>query len=132
MQCRIMMFIDVKTMPVWLGWFLTFNFVNVAWVFFRAPDFDSAVQVLTAMFAPNKFEISSQYLYNALVLADNPLFSIVVTGLNTAVLWLAPLMILITVFDWEVTYSNIAMLIVSLLVNFVVRKKLQKIWMFTI
>lgn len=31
--------------------------------------------------------------------------------------------VLITVFNWEVTYSNIAMLITSLAVNFVVRKK---------
>jgi len=31
--------------------------------------------------------------------------------------------ILITVYSWEVTYSNITMLIVSLLVNFVIRKK---------
>jgi putative flippase GtrA len=31
--------------------------------------------------------------------------------------------VLITVFKWEVTYSNIAMLIVALVVNFVLRKK---------
>ena len=24
----------------WMGWFITFNFVNIAWVFFRAKDFD--------------------------------------------------------------------------------------------
>jgi alginate O-acetyltransferase complex protein AlgI len=86
-----------RPMPIFLGWFLTFNFVNITWVFFRAPDFDSALDVLTAMFVPAQFDISSQYLYSALVLADNPLFSIVVTGLNNAVLWLAPVMILVTV-----------------------------------
>lgn len=32
--------------------------------------------------------------------------------------------ILITIYNWEVTYSNIAMLMTSLLVNFAVRKKL--------
>ncbi len=31
--------------------------------------------------------------------------------------------ILITVFKWEVTYSNIAMLMVALMVNFMIRKK---------
>jgi putative flippase GtrA len=31
--------------------------------------------------------------------------------------------VLITVFKWEVTYSNIAMLVVALIVNFVIRKK---------
>ena len=32
--------------------------------------------------------------------------------------------VLITMFKWEVTYSNITMLLVSLAVNFLVRKKL--------
>ena len=31
--------------------------------------------------------------------------------------------ILITIYNWEVTYSNITMLILSLMVNFVIRKK---------
>jgi alginate O-acetyltransferase complex protein AlgI len=33
----------------WLGWFITFNFVNVAWVFFRAKDFESVEKVLGGM-----------------------------------------------------------------------------------
>lgn len=36
-------------MPNWLGWFLTFNFVNVTWVFFRAQDLDDAFKVLRGM-----------------------------------------------------------------------------------
>ena len=38
-------------MPTWLAWFITFNFINIAWVFFRATSFDSALKVLTAMFS---------------------------------------------------------------------------------
>ena len=34
----------------WFAWFLTFNFVNIAWVFFRAKEWDDAIKVLTAMF----------------------------------------------------------------------------------
>jgi hypothetical protein len=34
----------------WMGWFITFNFVNVAWVFFRAKDFASVEKVLGGMF----------------------------------------------------------------------------------
>jgi len=34
----------------WFAWLLTFNFVNIAWVFFRAKEWDDAVRVLTAMF----------------------------------------------------------------------------------
>ncbi len=33
----------------WLGWFITFNFVNIAWVFFRAKDFEAAEKVLGGM-----------------------------------------------------------------------------------
>jgi D-alanyl-lipoteichoic acid acyltransferase DltB (MBOAT superfamily) len=32
-----------------LAWFLTFNFVNVAWVFFRANDWDDAIRVVGGM-----------------------------------------------------------------------------------
>jgi D-alanyl-lipoteichoic acid acyltransferase DltB (MBOAT superfamily) len=33
-----------------IAWFLCFNFINIAWVFFRAEDFESASRVLRAMF----------------------------------------------------------------------------------
>ncbi len=33
----------------WAGWLITFNFINVAWVFFRAKDFESVEKVLGAM-----------------------------------------------------------------------------------
>jgi alginate O-acetyltransferase complex protein AlgI len=36
-------------MPRWLAWFLTFNFINMAWVFFRARNFDDALKVLKGM-----------------------------------------------------------------------------------
>ncbi|MGE4398265.1 MAG: MBOAT family protein [Campylobacterales bacterium] len=37
-------------MNKYLAWFLTFNFVNIAWIFFRAKDMDSAFKVLGGMF----------------------------------------------------------------------------------
>lgn len=36
-------------LPAWLGWFITFNFVNATWVFFRAQDMDAAFKVLKGM-----------------------------------------------------------------------------------
>ncbi len=33
-----------------LAWFLTFSFVNIAWVFFRAKTWDDAIKVLSGMF----------------------------------------------------------------------------------
>ena len=41
------------TMPKWIAWFITFNFVNVAWVFFRAKDFEDALKVLKGMLSGN-------------------------------------------------------------------------------
>jgi len=38
------------TMPRLLAWFITFNFINIAWVFFRAKSFDDALKVLNGMF----------------------------------------------------------------------------------
>ena len=46
----------------WAGWFITFNFVNIAWVFFRAKEWDDALKVLSGMFGlsgimlPEKFK----------------------------------------------------------------------------
>ncbi len=37
----------------WLAWFITFNFVNIAWVFFRAKEWDDAIKVLSNMFSLN-------------------------------------------------------------------------------
>ena len=34
-----------------LAWFITFNFVNIAWVFFRAKEWDDAIKVLSGMFS---------------------------------------------------------------------------------
>jgi alginate O-acetyltransferase complex protein AlgI len=33
----------------WVAWLITFNFVNIAWVFFRAKEWDDAVKVLVGM-----------------------------------------------------------------------------------
>lgn len=40
-------------MPKILAWFLSFNFVNIAWVFFRANSFDSAFSILKTMLGFN-------------------------------------------------------------------------------
>ena len=37
-------------MPKLLAWFITFNFINIAWIFFRAKEWEDATKVLYAMF----------------------------------------------------------------------------------
>ena len=34
------------SVPAWVAWLVTFNFVCVAWVFFRAPDLATAFDIL--------------------------------------------------------------------------------------
>ena len=53
----------------WLAWLITFNFINIAWVFFRAKEWDGAVKVLGSMFSldivfPAKLENKLSFLSN--------------------------------------------------------------------
>jgi D-alanyl-lipoteichoic acid acyltransferase DltB (MBOAT superfamily) len=34
----------------WFAWFITFNFINISWIFFRAKEWDDAIKVLGSMF----------------------------------------------------------------------------------
>lgn len=43
------------TLPQWMNWLLTFNAVNIAWIFFRAASFNDALNILMAMFDVNRF-----------------------------------------------------------------------------
>ena len=48
----------------WLAWLITFNFVNVAWIFFRAESWDDAIKVLKGMLgmtAHEKYTVSIQF-----------------------------------------------------------------------
>lgn len=45
-------------LPKALAWFLTFNFINAAWVFFRAQSFDDALRILKGMAGLNGIMVS--------------------------------------------------------------------------
>jgi len=53
----------------WLAWLITFNFVNIAWIFFRAKEWDDAVKVLTGMFSLN-YVVFPSFLSNKLLFID--------------------------------------------------------------
>jgi D-alanyl-lipoteichoic acid acyltransferase DltB (MBOAT superfamily) len=36
-------------LPRWFAWFITFNFINLSWVFFRAVEWKDAIKVLSGM-----------------------------------------------------------------------------------
>jgi len=48
-------------MPKIIAWFITFNFVNIAWVFFRAKEWDDAIKVLSGMFSLDNIVFSDSF-----------------------------------------------------------------------
>jgi D-alanyl-lipoteichoic acid acyltransferase DltB (MBOAT superfamily) len=51
----------------WLAWFITFNFINISWIFFRAKSWEDAIKVLNGMFSldiilPNRLSDKLSFL----------------------------------------------------------------------
>ena len=55
----------------WLAWFITFNFVNIAWVFFRAKDWSDALKVLSAMAGLDSIVLGEKYAKYISYLGDS-------------------------------------------------------------
>lgn len=53
-----------KSLPKLLGWLITFNIINIFWIFFRAKSLNDAFKVLTAMFNVSSIRsfITKEYL----------------------------------------------------------------------
>ncbi len=49
-------------MPTWLAWFITFNFLNISWIFFRAQTWNDALKVLQGMLGINGIYLSEKLL----------------------------------------------------------------------
>lgn len=47
------------SLPRWLAWLLTFNAVNLAWIFFRADNFPQALKIIRAMGDLSSFALPS-------------------------------------------------------------------------
>jgi len=63
--------------PMVLSWFITFNFINIAWIFFRADDFNAAIKILSAMFGFTPKPIPIDYIDSISMLIGIPLLSYV-------------------------------------------------------
>jgi D-alanyl-lipoteichoic acid acyltransferase DltB (MBOAT superfamily) len=61
----------------WLAWLITFNFVNIAWIFFRAKEWNDAMKVLTAMFSLDNIGIFID-IYHGLDTFDRILYSFII------------------------------------------------------
>lgn len=53
-----------------IAWFITFNFINISWIFFRAKEWDDAIKVLGSMFSLDNVVLPNKY-YSILPLLSN-------------------------------------------------------------
>jgi D-alanyl-lipoteichoic acid acyltransferase DltB (MBOAT superfamily) len=49
------------SMNKWLAWLITFNFINITWIFFRAKEWEDAIKVLKGMFFGDMIFAESLY-----------------------------------------------------------------------
>ena len=66
-----------------LAWFLTFNFVNVTWIFFRSPDLDTALKIINGMFSTDNI---GRLELSALSTAQLARWGVFADGINPALL----------------------------------------------
>jgi len=48
-------------LPVWLAWFITFNFLNLSFVIFRAENIETLLSMFSSMFGANGLILSEKY-----------------------------------------------------------------------
>jgi D-alanyl-lipoteichoic acid acyltransferase DltB (MBOAT superfamily) len=66
-----------------LAWFITFNFINISWIFFRAKEWDDAMKVLNGMFS-----LDYVSMVNPIKLLIILIGFIIILGLNNSVSYL--------------------------------------------
>lgn len=68
-----------KKIPSFIRWFVTFTFVNIAWVFFRAPDMASAIMLLKQLFTGGFVPIDISIAANCIPVEGQLLQKIILT-----------------------------------------------------
>ncbi|WP_026808250.1 MBOAT family O-acyltransferase, partial [Aliarcobacter lanthieri] len=81
-----------------IAWFITFNFVNIAWVFFRAKSWDDAIKVLSSMFSLNNIVLPEKYFkfiseYNNIYFKFGEVYDNILGKNNTTVFIIAGFLI---------------------------------------
>ncbi len=87
----------------WLAWFITFNFINIAWVFFRAKEWNDAVRVLDGMFSLDNIVLPT-FLVSKLVILTNygvefGEYTVNLSAGNDLIVWITVGFILILAFE---------------------------------
>ena len=85
-----------------LGWFITFNFVNITFIFFRANDLNDAVKVLSSMFSLDNIVLPDKLASKLAFLNDYGIefgnWTIDISGSNWTAIWIIFAFILVLFF----------------------------------
>lgn len=67
-----------RHMPTWLGWMITFTFVNLAWIVFRAPNMERLSKFGKAFLGWNGFWFREPFVEKSFLASTFPNFSVAV------------------------------------------------------
>jgi D-alanyl-lipoteichoic acid acyltransferase DltB (MBOAT superfamily) len=98
-----------QKMNTLLAWFITFNFINFTWIFFRAKDWDDALKVIQGMLGlsgiiPQNAFIESQKFYQEHGRLNLDIFLPTFDGSNTTVVAIFVVFILVLKFQNSTSY----------------------------
>ena len=88
-------------MPKFIAWFITFNFINIAWVFFRANEFGDALKLLNSMFSLSNIVLPvKSYQYLEFLNSYDVKFAMVISviGKSEVIYWVVGAFILTLMF----------------------------------
>ena len=114
----------------WLGWIITFNFVNIAWIFFRAKNWGDALKVLGSMFSLDNVVLPPFLKAKLIILEEyNIEFGAFITNIDAnkdIVLWLVVGFIIVLLFKnsmeqlklFKPTLLNSLIFIVAFVISF--------------
>ena len=68
----------------WLAWLITFNFINIAWVFFRAEEWEDAIRIIEGMTNFSNVIVSNTFvsIYDSTVSSVLGIFTPALGGVN--------------------------------------------------
>ena len=124
-------------LPYWLSWFITFQFINIAWVYFRSASVEQANTIITKMFHPDWHEVSSFFTTPISHFTQTATYQIGPVSFNNPVFITAVIVILLCVafmtknsiqwmesftFKWKYIVYYQALLMIILISVFIMQK----------
>ncbi|MCT7523370.1 MBOAT family protein, partial [Aliarcobacter cryaerophilus] len=94
-----------------LAWFITFNFINITWIFFRAKDFESAMKVLGSMFSLDNVVLPEKYFkflaeYNDIYFKFGTVYDNIL-GKDKTTIFIITALFLVLIFKNSMEFKNI-------------------------